>query len=77
MEWVCQGKIDVVLGCDEEICQCIDIFICRRQNNLIFIGEVGVGKIVVVEGFVLWIVLGDVFELLKNVEVYMLDLGLL
>ncbi|MVF13992.1 type VI secretion system ATPase TssH [Ketobacter sp. MCCC 1A13808] len=72
-----QGKIDAVLGRDEEIRQCIDILTRRRQNNPIFTGEAGVGKTAVVEGFALRIALGDVPEPLKNAEVHTLDLGLL
>ena len=48
-----QGKIDAVLGRDEEIRQIIDILIRRRQNNPILTGEAGVGKTAVVEGFAL------------------------
>lgn len=72
-----QGKIDAVLGRDEEIRQIIDILIRRRQNNPILTGEAGVGKTAVVEGFALRIASGDVPEPLKNVTIRSLDLGLL
>lgn len=72
-----QGKIDAVLGRDEEIRQIIDILIRRRQNNPILTGEAGVGKTAVVEGFALRIASGDVPEPLKGVCVRSLDLGLL
>lgn len=71
------GKIDPVLGRDEEIRQIIDILIRRRQNNPILTGEAGVGKTAVVEGFALRIVSGDVPDPLKNVTIRNLDLGLL
>ena len=72
-----QGKIDPVLGRDEEIRQIIDILIRRRQNNPILTGEAGVGKTAVVEGFALRIATGDVPEPLRDVCVRSLDLGLL
>jgi type VI secretion system protein VasG len=72
-----QGKIDPVLGRDEEVRQIIDILIRRRQNNPILTGEAGVGKTAVVEGFALRIASGDVPEPLKGVIVRSLDLGLL
>jgi len=71
------GKIDAVLGRDEEIRQIIDILIRRRQNNPILTGEAGVGKTAVVEGFALRIASGDVPDILKGVTVRSLDLGLL
>lgn len=72
-----QGKIDAVLGRDEEIRQIIDILIRRRQNNPILTGEAGVGKTAVVEGFAMRIASGDVPDPLKGVIVRTLDLGLL
>lgn len=71
------GKIDPVLGRDEEVRQIIDILIRRRQNNPILTGEAGVGKTAVVEGFALRIASGDVPDPLKGVTVRSLDLGLL
>lgn len=72
-----RGKIDPILGRDEEIRQIIDILIRRRQNNPILTGEAGVGKTAVVEGFALRIVSGDVPDALKDVSLRSLDLGLL
>jgi len=71
------GKIDPILGRDEEIRQIIDILIRRRQNNPILTGEAGVGKTAVVEGFALRVANGDVPDILKDVAVRVLDLGLL
>ena len=72
-----QGRIDPILGRDDEIRQIIDILIRRRQNNPILTGEAGVGKTAVVEGFALRIASGDVPDPLKDVCVRSLDLGLL
>jgi type VI secretion system protein VasG len=71
------GRIDPVIARDEEIRRMADILIRRRQNNPILTGEAGVGKTVVVEGFALRIVEGDVPGPLKDVVVRTLDLGLL
>ena len=72
-----KGKIDPVLGRDFEIRQVIDILTRRRQNNPILVGEAGVGKTAVVEGFALRIAAGDVPEPLKKVALHTLDLALL
>ena len=71
------GKIDPVLGRDFEIRQVIDILTRRRQNNPILVGEAGVGKTAVVEGFALRIAAKDVPEKLQNVKLLELDLTLL
>jgi type VI secretion system protein VasG len=71
------GSIDPVLGRDFEIRQVVDILTRRRQNNPILTGEAGVGKTAVVEGFANRIAQGDVPDVLKNVAVRTLDLGLL
>jgi type VI secretion system protein VasG len=71
------GKLDPVVGRDNEIRQVIDILTRRRQNNPILIGEAGVGKTAVVEGLALRIAAGDVPGPLKNVILRILDLGLL
>nr|WP_281648672.1 type VI secretion system ATPase TssH [Parendozoicomonas sp. Alg238-R29] len=76
-ERAANGEIDPVLGRDEEIRQCIDILLRRRQNNPILTGEAGVGKTAVVEGFALRIASDDVPDPLKGVVVRTLDLGLL
>ncbi|HEV7575714.1 MAG TPA: type VI secretion system ATPase TssH [Caldimonas sp.] len=71
------GEIDPVAGRDEEIRQIIDILMRRRQNNPILTGEAGVGKTAVVEGFALRLARGDVPPPLKDVSLYVLDIGLL
>ena len=71
------GRIDPVLGRDNEIRQVVDILTRRRQNNPILTGEAGVGKTAVVEGFALRIAEGDVPPALANVSVRTLDMGLL
>ena len=72
-----QGKIDPVLARDFEIRQVVDILTRRRQNNPILVGEAGVGKTAVVEGFAARVAQGDVPEVLKRVSVRTLDLALL
>ena len=72
-----QGKIDPVVGRDEEIRQIVDILMRRRQNNPILTGEAGVGKTAVVEGFARRIAAGDVPPAIKDVSLRALDVGLL
>jgi type VI secretion system protein VasG len=71
------GKIDPVVGRDEEIRQIVDILMRRRQNNPLLTGEAGVGKTAVVEGFARRIASGDVPPMLKDVSLLTLDIGLL
>jgi type VI secretion system protein VasG len=71
------GKIDRIVGRDAEIRQLIDILLRRRQNNPILVGEAGVGKTAVVEGFAKRIVDGDVPPALKDVTLRALDIGLM
>jgi len=72
-----QGELDPVLGRDFEVRQVVDILTRRRQNNPILVGEAGVGKSAIVEGFAMRVVSGDVPEVLKNVTIKTLDLALL
>lgn len=72
-----KGKIDPILGRDNEIRQMIDILTRRRQNNPILTGEAGVGKTAVVEGLALKISQKDVPSALTNVRIHVLDLALL
>jgi type VI secretion system protein VasG len=71
------GRIDPVVGRDDEIRQIVDILMRRRQNNPILTGEAGVGKTAVVEGFARRIASGDVPPMLKDVSLLSLDVGLL
>jgi len=70
-------EIDPVFGRDQEIRQMIDILARRRKNNPIVVGEAGVGKTAVVEGLALRVVEGDVPEVLRDVSILGLDMGLL
>jgi type VI secretion system protein VasG len=72
-----EGTIDPVLGRDAEVRQVIDILTRRRQNNPILVGEAGVGKTAIVEGFAIRIAQDDVPPVLRNVTLRTLDLGLL
>jgi type VI secretion system protein VasG len=72
-----KGELDPVAGRDEEIRQIVDILMRRRQNNPILTGEAGVGKTAVVEGFALRLAKGDVPPQLRDVSLYVLDIGLL
>lgn len=72
-----EGGIDPVFGRDLEIRQMIDILARRRKNNPIVVGEAGVGKTAVVEGLALRVVEGDVPDLLRDVSIVGLDMGLL
>jgi type VI secretion system protein VasG len=71
------GEIDPVFGRDREIRQMVDILARRRKNNPIVVGEAGVGKTAVVEGLALRVVEEDVPDLLRNVSILGLDMGLL
>ncbi|WP_017159435.1 type VI secretion system ATPase TssH [Xanthomonas phaseoli] len=72
-----EGKLDPIIGRDDEIRQVVDILMRRRQNNPILVGEAGVGKTAVVEGFAQRIARGDVPPALTDVQLRTLDVGLL
>jgi len=71
------GKLDPIIGRDEEIRRVMQVLTRRTKNNPVLIGEAGVGKTSIVEGLAQRIVAGDVPETLKNREVVALDLGAL
>ena len=70
-----QGKLDPVIGRDDEIRRVLQILSRRTKNNPILIGEPGTGKTAIVEGLAARIVRGDVPENLKDKQVYSLDMG--
>lgn len=70
-----QGKMDPVIGRDEEIRRIMQVLVRRTKNNPVLIGEAGVGKTAVAEGLALRIVQGDVPELLKDKRIVALEIG--
>ena len=74
-EEVKKGKIDPVIGRDEEVRKIIEILARKSKNNVILIGEPGVGKTAIVEGLAERIVKDDVPSILKDKTIYELDMG--
>ncbi|MBF0429238.1 MAG: ATP-dependent chaperone ClpB, partial [Magnetococcales bacterium] len=72
-----QGKLDPVIGRDDEIRRTIQVLARRTKNNPVLIGEAGVGKTAIIEGLALRVVRGDVPESLKGVRFVALDMGAL
>ena len=77
LEMARKGKLDPVIGRDEEIRRCMQVLNRRTKNNPVLIGEPGVGKTAIVEGLAQRIVAGDVPAGLKNKRVVALDMGTL
>jgi type VI secretion system protein VasG len=69
------GKIDPILGRDEEIIQIIEVLSRRKKSNPIVLGEPGVGKTALIEGLAIKIASNEVPDVLKNNQIYSLDLG--
>ncbi|MBF0146512.1 MAG: ATP-dependent chaperone ClpB [Magnetococcales bacterium] len=72
-----KGKLDPVIGRDEEIRRTIQVLSRRTKNNPVLIGEPGVGKTAIVEGLALRVIRGDVPEALKEIRIAALDMGAL
>ncbi len=72
-----QGKLDPVIGRDDEVRRVMQILARRTKNNPVLVGEAGVGKTAIVEGLAQRIVRGDVPESLKNKRIFQLDMGAL
>ncbi|WLD56616.1 ATP-dependent Clp protease ATP-binding subunit ClpA [Salinispirillum sp. LH 10-3-1] len=72
-----RGKIDPLVGREKEVERLVQVLSRRRKNNPLLVGESGVGKTAIVEGLAKKIVEGDVPDIIKDAEVYSLDLGAL
>ena len=77
LEMATKGKLDPVIGRDEEIRRCMQVLNRRTKNNPVLIGEPGVGKTAIAEGLAQRIVAGDVPTCLKNKRIIALDMGAL
>ncbi len=75
VEMAREGKLDPVIGRDEEIRRVMQVLVRRKKNNPLLIGDAGVGKTAIVEGLAIRIVQGDIPEILKDKRVVSLDLG--
>lgn len=71
------GKLDPVIGRDDEVRRCVRILSRRTKSNPVLVGAPGVGKTAIVEGLAQRIVLGDVPQSLRDVKVFSLDMGAL
>ncbi len=71
------GKIDPILGRDEEICHILEVLSCRQKNSLVLIGNPGVGKTAIVEGLAQRIISGDVPASFRDCKIISLNLGTL
>lgn len=71
------GKIDPLLGREEEVLRTVQVLSRRRKNNPLFVGQAGVGKTAIAEGIAKKIVDGKVPEVLKEASIYSLDIGIL
>jgi len=75
IERASEGKIDPLIGREQEVARTIQVLCRRRKNNPIYVGDPGVGKTAIAEGLALKIQKGEVPEALKGAEVYSLDMG--
>lgn len=75
IEMAREGKLDPVIGRDEEIRRVMQVLVRRTKNNPLLIGDAGVGKTAIVEGLALRIVQGDIPEILKDKRIVSLDMG--
>ncbi len=76
-EQASHGQIDPLIGREQEVERTVQILVRRRKNNPLLVGEAGVGKTAIAEGLAKKIVDGDVPDVIKNAEVFSLDLGAL
>jgi len=75
VERAAEGKIDPLIGREQEVTRTIQVLCRRRKNNPIYVGDPGVGKTAIAEGLALKIQRGEVPDALKGAEVYSLDMG--
>ncbi|WP_027189944.1 ATP-dependent Clp protease ATP-binding subunit ClpA [Fundidesulfovibrio putealis] len=71
------GKIDPLIGRDEELTRTVQVLARRRKNNPLFVGDPGVGKTALAEGLALRIATGEIAESFRNAEIFALDMGAL